>query len=195
MDIFGGLMKGLKPLMDATGVKQDESMQLVVTQGEMTELEGKKNAALAELGQAAYEMVKSNTWNREMLIPLCSAVDDAEALLNSKRAELEKAQKAAEEKQRLEKEKLAERTCPECGEVNPEGTKFCQNCGHKLGAKKSAANVCKACGAVNEPNTRFCGECGAKLDAYAPAENKCPSCGAVFPPETKFCNECGTRLK
>jgi uncharacterized OB-fold protein len=181
--------------MDATGVKADESMQLAVTQGEVAELEGKKRTALAELGQEAYEMVKTNVWNREKLIPLCSAVDDADTQLNAKRSELDKAQKAADEKRREDEEKLALRTCPNCSEVNPEGTRFCQSCGSKLGVKKPAGNVCKSCGAVNGPDTRFCGECGAKLEVPVPAELKCPSCGAVFPPETKFCNECGTRLK
>jgi uncharacterized OB-fold protein len=194
MDLFGGLMKGLKPLMDVTGVKPDESMQLTIVQGEVMELEGKKREVLAELGQATYDMVKSNTLNNEKLLSLCTKVDEAESQLNLKRAELEKSQRAAEEKKREEEAKLASRTCPSCGEVNPEGTRFCQNCGSKLGIEKPSGNVCKACGAANSPESRFCGECGAKLEPAAPAEIKCPGCGTVNPPGTRFCGECGTRI-
>jgi uncharacterized OB-fold protein len=194
MDLFSGLMKGLKPIMDASGVEQDESMQLAVLQGEVMELEGKKCNALAELGQRAYDFAKSNTWNSEQLLPLCTAVDDAEMQLKNKRIELEKMQKAADDKKREEEEKAAARTCPDCGEVNPEGTNFCQNCGSRLGVKKPSGNVCKSCGAVNGPDTRFCGECGAKLEASAPSEIRCPNCGASNQPGTRFCGECGTRL-
>lgn len=194
MDLFSGLMKGLKPLMDATGVKADESMQLTIVQGEVAELEGKKREALAEIGQAAYNMVKSNTLNREQLIALCQKADEVDVQVNIKRAELEKAQKAADEKKREEEAKLASRTCPSCGEVNPEGTRFCQNCGSKLGIEKAAGNVCKACGAANSPESRFCGECGAKLEAAAPSEVRCPSCGTINPPGTRFCGECGARI-
>lgn len=194
MDLFSGLMKGLKPIMDVSGVKQDESMQLAVLQGEVMELEGKKKSTLAELGETAYEFVKSNTWDRERLLPLCTAVDDAEIQLRNKRMELEKAQKTVDEKKREEEEKLAARTCPNCNEVNAEGTNFCQNCGSRLGVKKPASNVCKSCGAVNGPDTKFCGECGAKLEAVQPSEIKCPGCGTVNQPGTRFCSECGTKL-
>lgn len=194
MDLFSGLMKGLKPIMDASGVKQDESMQLAVLQGEVMELEGKKRSAFAELGQAAYDFVKSNTWNRERLLPLCAVVDDAELQLKNKHIELEKTQKAVDDKKLEEEEKLAARTCPNCNEVNPEDTNFCRNCGSRLGVKKAAANVCKSCGAVNGPDTRFCGECGAKLEVPQSSEIKCPNCNAVNQPGTRFCGECGTRL-
>jgi RNA polymerase subunit RPABC4/transcription elongation factor Spt4 len=194
MDLFGGLVKGLKPLMDATGVKPDESVQLAITQGEVAEYEGKKKAALAELGQAAYEMARSNKLNRDQLLPLCDAVDNADAQLKAKQAELDKAKKIADEKKREEEEKTAARTCPDCGEVNPEGTRFCQSCGSRLGIQKPKSFACQSCGAENAPGTRFCGECGAKLEAPAPTEVKCPNCKSVYPAGTKFCNQCGTRL-
>ena len=51
-------------------------------------------------------------------------------------------------------------TCPSCGHENPEGVKFCQECGTKLGG--SAKKHCTSCGAELTPGTRFCGECGAR---------------------------------
>ena len=55
-------------------------------------------------------------------------------------------------------------TCPSCGHVNPEGQKFCGECGSALVA------TCSSCGAANAPGQRFCGECGTALSvSTAPA--------------------------
>ena len=55
--------------------------------------------------------------------------------------------------------------CPKCGIKNPEGQKFCGNCGAKLG------NACPNCGADVDPNDRFCGSCGAVVSG-SPAQIK-----------------------
>jgi uncharacterized membrane protein YvbJ len=49
--------------------------------------------------------------------------------------------------------------CPKCGAENQQGTKFCSECGTKLGGNPK----CPACGADNEPGAKFCNDCGAKL--------------------------------
>jgi class 3 adenylate cyclase len=57
--------------------------------------------------------------------------------------------------------------CPSCGAANPEGKKFCGDCGAPLPMR------CAACGAENPPGKKFCGECGAALTiraSTAPAE-------------------------
>ena len=51
-------------------------------------------------------------------------------------------------------------TCPSCGATNPEGYRFCQECGTKLEAP--AKNFCAECGAELVAGARFCGVCGAK---------------------------------
>ncbi len=69
------------------------------------------------------------------------------------------------EQEAIEKAKqdaIAEVTCPSCGFQNPEGTRFCQECGSKVGA--AAKKFCVECGAQLAPGTRFCGECGAKQE-------------------------------
>jgi class 3 adenylate cyclase/ribosomal protein L40E len=49
--------------------------------------------------------------------------------------------------------------CPECNTGNPEGAKFCLNCGGKLVA------VCPQCGATLPPQAKFCFECGTQVGA------------------------------
>jgi len=47
--------------------------------------------------------------------------------------------------------------CPACGQDNPDGMKFCGECGTPL------KNRCPQCGFENPPKFKFCGECGTPL--------------------------------
>jgi double zinc ribbon protein/adenylate/guanylate cyclase family protein len=59
--------------------------------------------------------------------------------------------------------------CPSCGFENPEGLKFCNECGAPL------RMPCAQCGFANQPQAKFCGECGVAL---------LPQAGApIVPPE------------
>ncbi|HJN60594.1 MAG TPA: zinc-ribbon domain-containing protein [Alphaproteobacteria bacterium] len=49
--------------------------------------------------------------------------------------------------------------CPTCGSQNPDGAKFCGECG------ASTAGHCRQCGHANLPQPKFCNECGAELTA------------------------------
>src|SRR5262249_43240269 len=49
--------------------------------------------------------------------------------------------------------------CPSCGFENPEGLKFCEECGTQL------LRVCPGCGQQVRPTAKFCGECGTTLGA------------------------------
>jgi len=50
--------------------------------------------------------------------------------------------------------------CPKCGTANPEGAKFCNNCGTKL----TGTVPCPNCGHQNAPSSKFCNNCGTKLE-------------------------------
>jgi hypothetical protein len=51
--------------------------------------------------------------------------------------------------------------CPSCGFENPEGLKFCNECGTPL------RMPCSQCGFTNQPQAKFCGECGVALPPRA----------------------------
>ncbi len=47
--------------------------------------------------------------------------------------------------------------CSACGAQNPEGKRFCADCGSVL------VDLCPRCASVNPPGKKFCGECGTGL--------------------------------
>src|SRR3989475_7754337 len=51
--------------------------------------------------------------------------------------------------------------CQSCGRANPEGVKFCGECGTALKTEVT----CAGCGSPNPPGIKFCHECGAALTA------------------------------
>jgi class 3 adenylate cyclase/tetratricopeptide (TPR) repeat protein len=59
--------------------------------------------------------------------------------------------------------------CQKCQFENPEGAKFCNECGSKL------EMTCPKCGKMNPPESKFCNECGQKLEKEEAIERKEPS--------------------
>lgn len=59
--------------------------------------------------------------------------------------------------------------CWNCGAENPEGAKFCHNCGQPQQHK------CPNCGTVNPASNKFCFNCGHNLQAGAPAPAAAPA--------------------
>jgi len=72
--------------------------------------------------------------------------------------------------------------CPKCQFRNPDGLKFCNDCGQKL------TIVCPSCQSVNQPSSRFCGECGfdfTKTSAITPQPIETPSKPTITDQERK----------
>src|SRR5919106_4249800 len=47
--------------------------------------------------------------------------------------------------------------CASCGFENPEGAKFCEDCGTPF------VRICPSCGQQIRPTAKFCSECGTTL--------------------------------
>jgi class 3 adenylate cyclase/tetratricopeptide (TPR) repeat protein len=69
--------------------------------------------------------------------------------------------------------------CPSCGFDNPEGLKFCGECGTPLVA------LCPRCGFANPPGFKFCGNCGASLGLASRTSNP-PTLAAQAQPPSRY---------
>jgi len=72
--------------------------------------------------------------------------------------------------------------CPQCQFENPNGTKFCVECGSKLEL------LCPKCGFSNSPSYKFCRECGydfTKTSAITPQPIETPSKPTITDQERK----------
>src|SRR5437867_10051381 len=68
--------------------------------------------------------------------------------------------------------------CQSCGRANPEGVKFCGECGTALKTEVT----CAGCGSTNPPGIKFCHECGAALAAStSPTATPTPAPAPALP--------------
>ena len=74
--------------------------------------------------------------------------------------------------------------CPNCGAENPEGVKFCGECGKSL----QEGLVCTQCGHTNPPGVKFCHECGSQLTGPVSKEPPVTSKPSTVEP-TSFVND------
>lgn len=157
-DLFGGLggaLGGLVGGLAKSGLVPQDTPEgkLLALQSELSDLQKQETEIFTEIGRQAYEQNPGLWPQADKLKLLQSNIASAQAKLNDIKAE-------QEAKEQAEKAAKAASTCPSCGTENPEGVKFCQECGTKLGAAAKAH--CTSCGAELAPGTRFCGECGAR---------------------------------
>ena len=150
-DTLGNLMGGLAK----TGLvpKDTPEGKLLAAQSELSDFQKQESELLLEIGRQAYEQNPS-AWPQDAKLKLIQQnIAAAQATLNEAKQAQEQADaaKAAED---------AKGKCPNCGNKNAEGVKFCQECGTPLAA--AGPKHCTSCGAELAPGTRFCGECGAK---------------------------------
>lgn len=89
--------------------------------------------------------------------------EEIAVIYNEVRAAREAINEARDQQQEKEETAVEEGACPNCGQINAPGTRFCSQCGSKLVAE-SAPKVCPNCGVELTEEGRFCSACGAKLD-------------------------------
>jgi hypothetical protein len=147
--IVGGLAKsGLVPTDTPEG-------KLFQAQNDLSDLQKQESELLIEIGRKAYEQNPS-AWPQDSKLKLIREN------LAITQATLNEAKTAQEQAESAKAEAEAQTRCPNCGMQNPEGVKFCQDCGSPLGA--AGVKHCTTCGAELAPGTRFCGGCGARQE-------------------------------
>ena len=156
-DIFGAL-GGLMGGLSKSGLlpQNDPAVKLLNLQNELSTLQKQEQEVFVEIGRQAFGQNPDIWPQADKLRLIQSNIADAQQRLDAeKQAQeaAEAAERAAEEERRAAEDV---NRCPACSAMNPEGTKFCQECGTKLGAI-----FCVSCGAELKPGARFCGECGA----------------------------------
>ena len=149
---LGGLVKGLTSIMP----QDDPNTQLLIMQSEVSDLKKQEDELYINIGKMAAEQ-----YGLESFGGIAEQMKLIEANLAAAQGKLDEAKGVAQAKEKVEKDALAGRTCSQCGYENPEGTKFCQECGNKLGMTKM---VCPSCGQENSLGTKFCGGCGTRLE-------------------------------
>ncbi|MDR0843507.1 MAG: zinc ribbon domain-containing protein [Acidobacteriota bacterium] len=164
---FGGLVDSLSQ----TGLvpKDDPAVKLLGAQKEVSNLKKQEAEIYAEIGRQAFAAAPETYAQGDKLRLIQSNLADAEGKLNALKQELDEAKRAEEEARKAEEEARRAREaagaatrCQSCGNQNPEGTQFCQECGTKLGAPAKA--FCTSCGAELTAGARFCGACGTRQE-------------------------------
>lgn len=152
-DLFGGLVKGLGAFMP----KDDPNIMLFKAQTEMSDLDNREQEIYAEIGKKVYSSICENPEYSDLVSELNFIIKKREAA----KQELQQAQESKTEREKEEQQNLQTRTCPNCSSLNPEGVKFCQECGSRL--NQATKITCQGCGAEFPIGTKFCGECGRQL--------------------------------
>jgi len=152
-DIFGSLGGILGGLAKSVVPKDTPEGKLIAAQSELSALQKQESEILLEIGKQAYHRDPS-AWPQDAKLRL---IRDNMASAQQTLDEAKQAQEAAEAAKAAED---AKGRCIGCGHKNPEGVRFCQECGTPLAA--AAPKHCTSCGAQLAPGTRFCGGCGEK---------------------------------
>jgi hypothetical protein len=145
-DMLGGIAKSVVP-------KDTPEGKLLAANSEVGDLQKQERELLIEIGRQAYEQ-NPTTWPQDNKLKLIRQN------LATAQTSLDEAKQAQEQSEAEKAAEDAKGRCPSCNHKNPEGVKFCQECGAALGS--GGIKHCTSCGVELTTTTRFCGECGAE---------------------------------
>lgn len=128
---------------------------------EMTVLEQQRISILVEIGEKALPEFRDKPEFADLAAKANETTQRLTDLKTQEAALLAEKEQAEKE----ERERILKLICFACKTVNPEGAKFCEECGGKLG--EPPREYCTACGTMNGIGVKFCGECGARLGEAA----------------------------
>ena len=96
--------------------------------------------------------------------------------------------------------------CSNCGNIVPDGEKFCEKCGSKIESINSENNqntkYCRKCGEPLKSDSEFCPKCGSHITDENGGGNVssnnhntkyCVNCGSIIDINAELCPKCGVR--
>ena len=187
LDVLGGMAKTIG---DKTG-------EVIETTKLNSKINSEKNAIAGvykKIGEYYYQQYKSGVKLPKEAASFCVEIDGHNTAIEKAKAEIEriKTETAAAPVQTVAapvQTPVADGpVCPACGKANPQGMKFCQECGAECGAERDAKRGAKR-GVKSDVNT----DSNAKGDEKL-KKRSCSSCAAELAPGVQFCNECGTKI-
>ncbi len=151
---FDNLMKGLSTIIP----KDDPAVKFLTARKTLTDLKKQCEALYAEIGKMALAKDGDEAYGQtaETLRGVLDKIEETQAFLDTVKGNNRKEGESF--KDMCSQEEDQGEACPQCGQENPAGAKFCTACGAKVGPVD-----CPACGHTNAPGTKFCGQCGEKL--------------------------------
>ena len=166
--LFDGLVKGLASLAP----QDDPEIKKFNAQSELKEIADKETAIFAQLGRSVYSQGGPEMYPEAAVQLNALALERTQIQQRLEAAEAEKrAREEAAARARIQAEaeanaRAAALTCPNCGNVNAEGFKFCSSCGTRLpeSAPTPQKRFCSHCGAEVAEGMRFCSTCGTRQE-------------------------------
>ncbi|MGD8623978.1 MAG: zinc ribbon domain-containing protein [Anaerolineae bacterium] len=152
----------------------DRKRKINVVKQEIKELQAKEAQAINSLSAQVLALYEAGSLRQPELVSLCKGVDEIQAEIEVKEAELAQLAPppAPEPAPAPEAQPGApaaapadEELCPQCGVAVVPGAGFCQSCGARLAPEKPPALMlfCVHCGAKLREGAKFCPKCGQTL--------------------------------
>lgn len=124
------------------------------------------NECLRQIGDYYFKKHQAGEPDDPGVADMLAAIDDHNRVIADTQDEIARMQAAnASQSQGAQNIRAAgEITCTSCGTSNPQGTKFCSQCGAVLEAPEELPGfICPECGAQVAAGSKFCVECGHKF--------------------------------
>lgn len=175
MAFFDKVQDFVKSASDKTSEAIEVSKMKATIAGEKRAV----NEQMAKLGEIYYAQYKDNGGLTPEAVNICMTIDKHNAKIEECQAEIQRINDANAEKRAAKNAGNVhgdgEVECPECHSANPEGTKFCGNCGAKIPEIVEAEAV--------------------EVEQEAASKRYCSNCGAEIGKDKNFCSECGTKAE
>lgn len=180
-DFFNKMKKSLNKGTTVISVKSSTMMETNKLKGEISSLKKERTDIFTATGEKYYTMKKEGNLNYQELDETIAKVFELDQTILEKEAAIEEAIrkqdeaiKALEDGEEVEINQASDGVVCVCGEVLPEGTKFCPKCGNNISVNieqpeeeqpaEAEENITCECGAVLKAGTVFCAQCGKKLN-------------------------------